>query len=207
MTPGYLSSLCPPLVATVTRYQLRNASSQRLIKCRTSGHKNSFLPSSVSAWNKLDPNIRNSSSVPVFKANLQKAYAFPKPLAYYSSGVRYLSILHTRLRLRASNLHSHLNKVGLHPTNTCDCGNQTETTEHYLMHCPLFVAQRNRLYTHIRDVVAPGTNPHLLPNLDENKYVDILLNGSVDLEDGDNNEIFRAVQTYIKETSRFMHHT
>ena len=34
--------------------------------------KNSFFPSSVTEWNKLDPNLRSAASLNVFKKNLLK---------------------------------------------------------------------------------------------------------------------------------------
>ena len=116
ITPEYLSSLCPPQVATVSRYPLRNSTSQRLIRCRTSCYKNSFLPSCVSAWNNLDPSLRNSPSQTSFKLSLIKKYGTPKPPAFYPTGIRRLNILHTRLRLGSSALNSHLHPIDVWPT-------------------------------------------------------------------------------------------
>ena len=71
------------------------------------------------------------------------------------------------------------------------------------MHCPLFTAKRQQLLQHIRDVIAPGCSQFLLPQIDENAYVKILLFGSSDLSPEDNNLVFRTVHNFISDTSRF----
>ena len=122
---------------------------------------------------------------------------------YYSAGKRRMNIFHTRLRLGSSTLNAHLHPMGLHPSSSCGCGHQVESTQHFLLHCPQFANPRDKLCIGIRDIVAPGTNPNLLPHLDESKYTNILLFGSIDTSDEDNVEIFNVVQTFIDETTRF----
>ena len=105
MVPEYLNSLCPSLVSTVSRYPLRNSNSLQLIRCRTSGYKNSFLPSSVKAWNALDPSIRNMPTLNSFKSKLISQTACQKPPSHYSHGNRSEAIHHTRMGLGASTLN------------------------------------------------------------------------------------------------------
>ena len=127
----------------------------------------------------------------------------PNPPVHYVTGSRRHNIQHTRLRLGSSTLNSHLHRIGLHPTNSCDCGSPVESTQHYLLHCPLFTDYRNSMFIGVRDVVAPRTNPNLLPYIDETKYTDILLHGSPDMTVQDNIQIFKNVQVFIEATSRF----
>jgi hypothetical protein len=88
LVPPYLASRCPPRVSTLSRYPLRNSRSLQLVKCRTSSYKNSFIPSTTSNWNGLDPDIRSSPSLRVFKSKLFEQSKYPKPASYYSIGNR-----------------------------------------------------------------------------------------------------------------------
>jgi ribonuclease P/MRP protein subunit RPP40 len=203
MVPAYLNSLCPPRVSTISRYRLRNSDSLQLIRCRTSRYKNSFIPSTVKSWNNLDPVLRNKPTINSFKSNLLAQNAYPKPPSHFSHGNRTEAIHHTRMRLGASTLNFDLFARGLCTTPECDCGNPRETTCHFLLYCPLFDVQRHRLLLHVRDVIAPGTNPTLLFNMNVNRYLDILLSGSVDLDTDNNSLIFNAVQNFIAESARF----
>ena len=203
MVPEYLNSLCPSLVSTVSRYPLRNSNSLQLIRCRTSGYKNSFLPSSVKAWNALDPSIRNMPTLNSFKSKLISQTACQKPPSHYSHGNRSEAIHHTRMRLGASTLNVDLFARGLCASPACVCGNQRETTCHFLLHCPQFIIQRRKLLLNIRDIIAPGTNPTLLLNMNETRYKDILLFGSDDLDTVNNNLLFNAVHTFVSESARF----
>ena len=68
--------------------------------------KISFFPSTIIEWNKLDYNIRSSSSFNIFKKNIQK---FIGPSAnslfncHNSKGIKFI----TRLRLGLSHLTEH----------------------------------------------------------------------------------------------------
>ena len=62
---------------------------------------------------------------------------------HYPADVKLLS----RLRLTFSYLHEnkfcHNFKDSLSPM--CDCGSETETTEHYFLRCPFFATNRQKL--------------------------------------------------------------
>jgi hypothetical protein len=57
----------------------------------------SFIPSTVSLWNNLDLNIRNSPNISCIKYRIIKEKTIKSP-EYYSEGSRKLSILHARQR-------------------------------------------------------------------------------------------------------------
>ena len=61
--------------------------------------------------------------------------------------------------------------------------------EHYFFQCPLYIQQRDKLLEKVHQYTEPT--------------VDILLNGYNILCNGENEEIFKAVHTYLKETERF----
>ena len=94
--PPYLTSICPPIIASTSRYVTRYSHS---IWCKTSLFKNYFLPSTIIHWNGLDIDERNSNSLNIFKSKLKLHFRFSPPLTYILyTGYRKASIYHTWLR-------------------------------------------------------------------------------------------------------------
>ena len=101
--------------------------------------KNSFFPSTISEWSKLNCKIRNSASLPILKKNLLKKI---RPCANSSLGIHdsYGIKLLKRLRLGLSHPRDH--KFRHYVQNTLnplsDCDNDTETVAHLFLHFPRF---------------------------------------------------------------------
>ena len=105
--------------------------------------KNSFFPSAITEWNKLDCYIRNADLFKVFekyllnfiRPMLNSIYNIHDPL-----GVKYL----TRLRIGFSHLKEHKFKHNfqdlIDPMYGCSSG--IETTIHFFLHCANFNIQR-----------------------------------------------------------------
>ena len=72
LTPEYLQSLIPPMVQNTTSYNLRNSSDLRNIQARTNIFYNSFLPSTIRAWNELPEETKTAPSVASFKYRLNR---------------------------------------------------------------------------------------------------------------------------------------
>ena len=72
LCPSYLSSLVPQTVNSASRYNLRNANDLQTINARTSLYYNSFLPSTIRAWNNLPIEAKQMESVNAFKYFLKK---------------------------------------------------------------------------------------------------------------------------------------
>ena len=83
---------------------------------------NTFFPSTITEWNKLDLSIRNSISLNIFKGRLLQ-FVLPLENSVFTChnpiGIKYL----TRLRL--------------------------ENTVHYFLHCPNFSTARNTFLNEI----------------------------------------------------------
>ena len=113
--------------------------------CRTEKLKKSFFPSTILLWNTLDIDIRNSTSLSNFKLKINKIY---RPLCYNKwlnfSLTRKASVLHTRLRLDFCALNDYLYRIVV-ILLYCICCHQNETVKHYLLLCPRFAAQHNKL--------------------------------------------------------------
>lgn len=204
LVPTYLQRLCPPTVAQMTRYNLRNRNNQILIPARTTRYRESFLPSTTSLWNSLPLELRNTETLEGFKRKMIAYFstATPPP-SWYSTGYRYPNILHTRLRLDNTGLNSHLFKYGRSDICACACGHNSETMKHYLLECPNYATPRDTLLVAIRNELAPRTNPRLPLDLDQNYFLRILLCGSLHLSNSSNNIISAAVQQYIISSGRF----
>ena len=117
-------------------------------RARTELFNNSFCPSTVRLWNELPLDTRNSESPAIFKSKLYKRFPQSRVNAkLYNFGNRFLSILHTRLRLGSSQLNSHLYKIGLKETPNCRCGALNEDVWHYIFVCPLYTSERSTLHS------------------------------------------------------------
>ena len=120
-----------------------------IFKSKHNFFKNSFFPSTISEWNKLDPNLRNSESFLTFKKNILQ---FIRPTAnsvynYHNpKGIKLIN----RLRLGLSHLREHKFKhnfqESLNPLR--NCGHGIESTTHFFLHCPLFTNGRYTVSAH-----------------------------------------------------------
>ena len=129
--PPYLYELIPPL-----QRSHRYPGCFQTFRFRTTFFQNSFLPFTITEWNKLDSDMKNIDSHAVFRKKLltfittleNDTYGIYDPL-----GVRLLN----RLRLGFSNLREHKfrhNFAGtLNPL--CSCFLETDDTEYYFLRC------------------------------------------------------------------------
>ena len=65
--PKYLFLLIP---VRCTTYATRTEGNISLIRTKQNFFKNSFFPSAIIEWNNLEPNLRNSKSISVFKEKI-----------------------------------------------------------------------------------------------------------------------------------------
>lgn len=190
LVPSYISDLIPPVVRETTNYPLRNQNNIATPFCRTELFRKSCIPSSVSMWNSLDNNLRNSPSLNSFKYNLKKDnFSTVKVPVYYSYGDRFLSVMHARIRNNCSNLSNDLFINHLSPNPMCCCNLEIENAEHFFFRCPKYTNEREMLFRETR-VCHP---------LNLSKVLCGDLNGAIE----SNTLIFKAVHKYIKNTKRF----
>ena len=111
---------------------------------------NTFFPSTITEWNKLDVSICKSTSLNIFKSRLLQ---FVRPLensvftCHNPIGIKYL----TRIRLGFSHLRYHKFKHGfldaIDPFYGCSTG--IGNTVHYFLHCPNFSKAQNTFLNEI----------------------------------------------------------
>ena len=124
-------------------YDLRRRAKVGKICARTQGFKSSFHPNCLSEWEKLDPEIKLSSSVNIVKRKLMSIIRPPPKSVYRIHDPKGLSILtQLRLGLHKLNFHkfTHNFRDGLNPL--CITNDVVEDTEHYFLLCRTYDADR-----------------------------------------------------------------
>ena len=118
-------------------YSTRNTNNIHLSNTKHNFFKNSLFSSIIIQWNNVDPHLRKSNSFLVFKNDILK-FIRPSPYSVYNCHNPREICLITSLRLGINHLREHKFKHGfqdlLNPL--CTCGNDVESTEHFLLHSP-----------------------------------------------------------------------
>ena len=118
-SPSYLFSTIPN--SNNRQHQTRNSGNIPSFFAKHDYFKNSFFPSAITEWNKLDCHIRNADSFKVFKKHLLR-FIRPMPNSIYNIhnplGVKYL----TRLRIGFSYLKEHNFQDSVDPMCSCSSG-------------------------------------------------------------------------------------
>ena len=161
-------------------------------------NKDSFFPVVISEWSSLNINIWNSSSINVFKKELLK-FIRPEPNSTYNiNDTKGLKLL-TRLRLGLSHLGDHKFRHNFQDcvSPMCYCGQDIETTTHFLLHCPNHHCARKTLFDKINQV--SGT----ILRQSDSTITKILLFGDNKLDFETNKILLMSTIEFISLTERF----
>ena len=116
--------------------------------------KNTFFPSTIIEWNKLDWKIKNSESIETYKKRFL-SFTRPSPNSTFNchnlKGIKLLS----RLRLSLSHLREHKFKHSFQDSFNpfCSCGKgEVETSSHYLLHCSNYSEEQLAVLNTIKNV-------------------------------------------------------
>ena len=178
--------------------ETRHSNNIPAIHTRHNYLKNSFFPSTLSEWNNLDNKIRNSGSLSNFKKNLLN---FTRPSAngifniHNPYGIKFLTILRLGLSHLRDQKFRHCFQDILSPL--CDCGNDTETTTHFFLHCPSFRTPRETLSNNIRNI-----NEQILSH-GEDQLIQTFQYGNPNFNLTVNRLILNATIEYLISTERF----
>ena len=106
-----------------------------------------------------------------------------------------------QLRVGLSPLKSHKKAHNFRDTNDdrCICMIE-ESTEHFLLKCPIYIEQRQKLFQTL-DPILMTTNLH---QLNDKERTLLLLYGHQKLSFGVNRTILKETINFIRETSRFI---
>ena len=146
-SPSYLSQLIPP---NNNVYATRSSQGNKIssFKTRHNFFKDSFFPAVISEWNSLDVNIRNSSSINVFKKELLK-FITPVPNSTYNINDSKGLTLHTRLRLGLSHLGDHTFRHNFQDCASpmCLCGRELKQQLTSSFTAPIIIVQGKPSFT------------------------------------------------------------
>ena len=137
--------------------------------------------------------MRKSKSISAFKSKILK-FIRPKPNnVYYFHNPKGIELL-TRLRLGLGHLRKHKFKHSFQDSlNSLSlCGNEIETSTHYLLHCPTYTNERLTLLNKIKSI-----NCCILESSDVT-VTKILLFGDNTLSNSYNTLILNSTIEYIK---------
>ena len=170
--------------------------------CRNQRFQNSFYPDSVICWNKLSPETRKIDTLKQFKDNILKGIK-PEAKSIFNLhdpvGVKFIY----QLRVGLSPLKEHKNRHNFldTPCGLCTCGTGTESTEHFLLVCPIFTEPRKKLFETIDSLIEQKLPP--VHTLDNSTLIKILLYGHDTLNPLQNKGLLNATIDYITNTERF----
>ena len=128
----------------------------------------------ISEWNNLDLEIRNLTSLEIFKKDLLN-FIRPNVNVFKINNPSGLTFL-ARLRIGFSHLKEHKFKHNLQDSvdPLCTFGNDIESTAHFLLHCANLTTQRQTLLHLLKSI-----NESILAE-NENSVVRMLLFGRPD---------------------------
>ena len=178
--PSYQENCLPILSGREQRVtRSRTCKHFRLFYCTSEQFRLSFLPSSVSLWNKLPANIRSCTVLSSFKPKLLKFLCVKTkvPMQFYI-GDRTDQINLCQIRLNFSSVNDHLYTKSCIESPSWCCSAVPETPQHYFFDCLNYQDQRQELFSSITNFLSPD---YSLP-------LKLLLRGSPDLTV--NNNVF-----------------
>ncbi len=161
-----------------------------------------FIPiASLSGWNKLKPDIRNSQSISFLiekRLSLIRPSSKPAFCIYDPIGLTYLS----QIRVGLSKLNYHKFKHNFRDTVNplCPTNDGVEDTEHYLLLCPSFERHRRVLLAGVLELSRPFVD---IKSLSKNDLTQLLLYGDVNLSYDVNKNILKMTLDFIHKTGRF----
>ena len=142
--------------------------------------------------------LNSSESLALFKKSILQ-FIQPTPKRTFNCHNPIGIKLITRLRLGLSHLRDHKFKHNfldcLNPI--CCCGQDIETTVHYLLHCPIFSDERSIFFNNIRSI-----NEYVLSGSDS-RISETLLFGISSFNDTKNTSILNTTIDYILSTKIF----
>jgi hypothetical protein len=204
LAPPYLIQACPPLVGEVSAYNLRNAENISLPSGKKTGYMNSFMQSSIRAWNKLDINTKGRGSLDSFKYHLKKSSCRKKNKLYKKLNGRK-AINHARMRMGLSGLKGQRHAYNHVPLPTCDfCGARREDVMHYMLQCGAFTNMRTVFLEEIENLYrSKNITLDLTRTISKKELIHCLLRGDPKLSEKENIELFKIVQHFICSSKRF----
>ena len=193
--PQYLYNLIPVRQAL---YSTRNVLNIPLLNTNHNFFKNSFFPSTIIDWNKIDPSLKKAGSLSLFKTYILR-FTRPSQNSAYTchnpKGLKFIAIL----RLGLSPLRKHKFKHSFQDTINllCSCSLDIESTVYFLLHFSQFFNERRTFLGTIGNITCK-----FLENTDS-VLTKTLLFGNTSFNITGNTMILNAAINFILLTKRF----
>ena len=189
LPPDYTMDPIPQLHQS--HYSLRKRDVVGRVMARTDKFKSSFYPHCLCEWNDIEPEIRLTPSVAVFKKKILSTIHPPPPAN---------SVFGIHDPIGPSFLTPQIQKHFWDTVNPmCLSNDGIEGAEHFLLLCPSFDAQRRDLLAGVYDVLRPFGHS----NLSNKVLTQLLLYGDEKFSCDLNRTIFNLTIQFIRKTGRF----
>ena len=179
-------------------YKAQNLYSVETYFCRRDAFKYSFLPYSISEWNKLDPDLHNAKPYSTFRKKLLKIGRLNPNLIYKIHDPVGLRLLR-RLRIGLSHLNEHRFNHNFDSciNPLCSCSLEVELTKHVFLHCYHYTNICKTLLNTVEMI------DESILNVNNDDLIEILLFGYFKFRFERNPSIIKASINYIKNFKRF----
>ena len=121
--------------------------------------ENSFVHRTCQQWNALEPQVRMSDTISMFKRHIRGAVHQMPTLREMP---RYASNIYNRLKYGCSALKSDLFRANIIESELCDCRLGAETLFHYLFDCPFHDVPREILMFELMELEIEDFSPNIL---------------------------------------------
>ena len=147
----------------------------------------------------MDTYLRESPTLRTFKRRLKLTFIQPPNILTHSLYGKN-SVQHSRMRMGLSALNGQRADYHLIPDALCSCGAPSENALHYFLECPHHNAIRTILLQDMGQLLRPsGTTA----STESHQLINIILNGSPNLNLDDNKLLFKRVHMFIGNSKRF----
>ena len=179
-------------------FNLRNQYLIPHIYCRTNIFSDSFFPSTIREFNKLDHHTTHQLSFHCFRKTLSKSIR-PVPNSLFDSCDLHGIKLLTRLRVGLSHLREQKFRHGFNDTIDpfCPCNREIESVSHFFLRCLNFNNLRLNLMNELMKI-----NPDIL-QFNDNQLTNTLLYGDKNFSHDENSKILNLSIDYILKSERF----
>ena len=160
--------------------------------------KNTFFPSTIIEWNKLDPAIRNSTSLNSFKkSNLKFIRPTPNSIfqCYNPKGIICLTLLRVSFSHLRDRKFKYSFQDAINPL--CTYSLEAEITNHFIVHYPYYENERHILFASIRSIKSSSLDQN------DNNIVKTLFYGLDSLSEIQNTSILNATMKFLISSNHF----
>ena len=191
--PDYMRQILPQTRIENTRRTLRNSRTLTLPPNKTTSFQQSFIPATTRIWNTLPNTLKTETSRKKFRDGVACLFSTPKPNPYFSFGSKIGNSYHTQIRTGSLPLNAYLYQIQRLSSPHCICGHSSETSQHFLLSCPLYQHIRDNFFRRLLQLLGPA-----FINLPKKEIMHTLTHGhNIDTTGGGGRELAELFQGFL----------